>query len=449
MENNVYAFNNSQDVVTLQTKYALFKRVINIVFSVTVDDGFDKELMHKAIDLLIERNDCLRLLEIKQGKESCLVFEPERHIGHIPEHSFSTSAQFDAFLRRFRRAPTRLRKGDTLQAMFGVDPAGKQFVLFKISHMVADSYGIGVLVGDLIAIYTALRDGKELPPAPGSFETVLRNDNAFMANEEAVAKDRAFFEDYINRRHPQRPIYCGIHGNGSDRWLRCKRKGAISLPYLFVRCDTEGYRFTIPAAVTLPVQAWCTEHGITMNSFFFYTCSIAASLLNDKAKYLSPIELLNNRGTLAERKAAGTKAQSICILTTVDYEKSFLDSILPLADEQKELYRHTRLTYLEVESMLHKAYDYSMLGQTTPFAFSFIPMRAPKGFSLQLHSNGKGALVAYIAMTHHLETNEIDTIYDIQTKMVTPQQLVEFQNLWIHVVESVLARPDVPMKELF
>ena len=449
MENNVYAFNNSQDIVTLQTKYSLFKRVINIIFSVTVEDGFDPALMHRAIDLLIVRNDCLRLREIREGKDARLVFDPERRIGRIPERSFDTSARFDAFLKRFRKAPTDLRKGKALEALFGTDPTGKQFILFKISHMVADTYGIGVLVGDLFKVYEALKEGRDLPPAPGSFETVLKNDNAFKDNPEAVAKDRAFFEEYFTKRHPDRPLYCGIHGNGSDRWLKFKRKGAISLPYLFVKCDTEGYRFTIPAAVTLPVQAWCAEHGVTMNSFFFYTCVVATSLLNDRARFQTPLELLNNRGSLAERKAAGTKVQSLSVYSTVDYGKSFLDNVLQLADEQKEIYKHTRLTYVEVEALMHKIYDYSMLGQTTSFCFSFIPMSTPKGISLRVHSNGKGALVTYIAMMHDIETNEIETVYDIQTEMVTPQQLVDFQNLWIHVVECVLARPEVPMKELF
>lgn len=449
MENNVYAFNNSQDIVTLQTKYTLFKRVINIVFSVTVEDGFDPALMHRAIDLLIERNDCLRLREIRVGKDARLIFDPERKIGQIPVRSFDTSARFNTFLRRFRKAPTDLRKGKALEALFGTDPAGKQFILFKVSHMVADTYGIGVLVGDLFGVYAALQEGRELPPAPGSFETVLKNDNAFKNNAEAVARDRDFFEEYLTKTHPDRPIYCGIHGNGSDRWLKYKRKGAISLPYLFVKCDTEGYRFTIPAAITLSVQDWCAGHGVTMNSFFFYSCAVATSLLNDRAPYQTPLELLNNRATLAERKAAGTKVQSLSVYTTVDYGKSFLENILPLADEQKELYRHTRLTYVEVEAIMHRVYDYSMLGQTTSFCFSFIPMSTPKGITLQVHSNGKGALVTYIAMMHDVDTNEIETVYDIQTRMVTPQQLVDFQNLWIHVVETVVARPDVPMIELF
>ena len=61
MEKTLYRFNSSQDVVHLQTKYTLFKRVANIVFYLTLDEPLDRQLMREAIDRLIERNDCLRI----------------------------------------------------------------------------------------------------------------------------------------------------------------------------------------------------------------------------------------------------------------------------------------------------------------------------------------------------------------------------------------------------
>ena len=68
---------------------------------------------------------------------------------------------------------------------------------------------------------------------------------------------------------------------------------------------------------------------------------------------------------------------------------------------------------------------------------------------LQVWSNGKGALVTYLAMMHDVDTNEISVNYDIQTKMVTPGQLIEFQNLFIHVIETVLDKPATPLGEIF
>jgi hypothetical protein len=449
MEPKTYSFNYSQDIIHLQTKYALFKRVANILFSVTFDEGFDEGRMLDALQLLIDRNDCLRLTFVKEGKEIRQYFEPARKLGKVPSVRFETTSQLEAWVRRFRRKGLDMMKGQTFQPVFAVNASGEKMVFIKISHYVADTYGIGVLVNDLSAIYNALSSGSELPPAPGSFEEVIRKDNEYRANTEATEKDRSFFEEYYGKTHAERPLYCGIHGDGSDRWLKYKKKGDISLPYLFIKCDTEGYRFVIPAAITLRAEEWCKENEITMNTFFFYAYAVACSLINGRAPRQAPLELMNCRATVADRKAAGTKVQSLSVCTNVDYAKSFNENIAPLFAELTEMYRHTRLTYLEMEAMQHKTWNYSMISQVINYCFSYIPIKNPKGVHLQVWSNGKGALVTYLAMMHDVDTNEITMNYDIQTKMVTPVQLIEFQNLYIHVIETVLDKPATPLGEIF
>lgn len=449
MEPKTYSFNYSQDIIHLQTKYALFKRVANILFSVTFDEGFDEGRMLDALQLLIDRNDCLRLTFVKEGKEIRQYFEPARKLGKVPSVRFETTSQLEAWVRRFRRKGLDMMKGQTFQPVFAVNASGEKMVFIKISHYVADTYGIGVLVNDLSAIYNALSSGSELPPAPGSFEEVIRKDNEYRANTEATEKDRSFFEEYYGKTHAERPLYCGIHGDGSDRWLKYKKKGDISLPYLFIKCDTQGYRFVIPAAITLRAEQWCKENEITMNTFFFYAYAVACSLINGRAPRQAPLELMNCRATVADRKAAGTKVQSLSVCTNVDYAKSFNENIAPLFAELTEMYRHTRLTYLEMEAMQHKTWNYSMLSQVINYCFSYIPIKNPKGVRLQVWSNGKGALVTYLAMMHDVDTNEITMNYDIQTKMVTPVQLIEFQNLYIHVIETVLDKPATPLGEIF
>lgn len=449
MDNTLYEFNSSEDIIELQTKYSLFKRVANIVFQVTVDAGFDHARMAEAIDKLFERNDCLRLTFVKKGKKTLQYFESERKIGSIGYKKFSKPSEMSKFINSFRKKVVSPYKGKTLEAVFATDPSGKECIIFKISHFVADTFAIGLLVNDLFGIYRALEDGAELPPQPGKFEDVLIKDIAYKNNEAATAKDREFFVDFYTRRNTQHPVYCGIHGFNSDRWLKCKAKGLFSLPYLFVKCDTEGYRFTIPASVTVKVAEWCEANRITMSCFFYYCLCVAASVVNGKEKFQAPLDLLNCRGTLAENRCGGTKVQSMSVYTKVDFDKSFLENIKEIQDIQNELYKHTRLTYLEVEQIQHQNWKYSMLSQITNFAYSFIPMTMPDGINVQMHSNGKGALVTYIALVLDAKTNEINMSYDIQTKMVTPQQLVDFQNLFIHIVETSVAKAETEMKLLY
>jgi len=449
MEIKRYPYNYAQDIVDLQTKYALFKRVLNILFSVQLEGGFDPATMTRALEKLYERNDCLRLTFVKEGKRVLQYVAPERKPGNIPTRRFSTTKEQDAFLKRWRRSATNVFKGNTLETVFVTDSSGRQHLFCKISHMVADSYGVGVLVNDLVAVYRALAEGRELPPAPGSFETVLAKDAEYKANPDLVEKDKAFFEEYYFKRHTERPLYCGIHGDENDRWLRQKRKGNASLPFLLVRCDTEGYQFIIPAAVTRACMAWCEGKHISLNTFFFYTYALAASLKNDKAPNQLPLCLLNCRGTLAERKAAGNKVQSMSVYTSFDYAKSFEENMALFYDEQNELFRHTHLSYLEVEAMQHREWKHSLLSQFVNFAFSYIPVSMAKGVSMRVYSNGKGALPVYVALMHNVDSDEISVIYDIQVLTVTPRQLVDFQCLFVSVIEKVLSAPDAPLNELF
>lgn len=445
----LYHFTNSQDVIRLQSKYALFKRVLNILFSLTFDEGFDEALMCQAIDLLYERHDCLRLRFVKQGKETMQYFEAERKSGKIPSLRFETNGAYDAFFRRFRRKPTDVAKGDVLRVVFAVNPEGKQMVICKISHYVADTYGIGILVNDLMGIYAALRDGKELPPAPGSFEEIVRKDNEFRNDAAATECDRAFFHDYYFNRHgDSHPVYCGQHGNKDDHWLKFKRKGEFGNSYLFIRCDTEPYEFALPKSITLDAQQWCADHGISLNTFFMMAFTLTLSLLNDRETRLCSVEILNCRGTLADRRTAGTKATGLTVRTDIDYDKSFRENAAALFEEQQEIYRHTRLTYLETEVMQHEAWKFSMLRCLICSGFSYIPYQSQPGVRFQLHSNGKGALTTYVAIMHDVVNNEISINYDVQRLRITPVQLIDFQSLYIRVMEKVIARPDTPLKEI-
>lgn len=440
MEKALYGFNSSQDVIHLQTKYSLFGRVANIVFSTVVEDGFDKDLMKKAINELIARNDCLRITFVKKDKKILQYFADNREIKNIPYLKLDSVSKQDAFINKFRLHKLNCFKGETLKVAFATNPDGKDVIFFKISHYVADTYGIGILISDLFAVYSALKEGRELPEAPGSFEEVLKKDLDYKDNTESVERDREFFNAYYGGK--KAPMYCGIHGNNSDIWMKHKRKGEFSIPYLFVKCDTEGYKLAIPAAVTNKAVEWCKANNITLSAFFYYTFSIAASVINDKEKYLAPLMLLDCRGTMAERKAAGTKVQSISIYTTVDYDKSFTENISSEYADQNQLFRHTKLSYLNVEAMQHKLWNYSMLGQVIAFCYSFIPFSAPQGVTMQIHSNGKGALTTYVALMLNSGTNEIEVAYDIQTKMTSARQLMDFHNLYLHVIETVLDKPE-------
>ena len=107
----LYGLSYSQEIIDLQTKYALFKRVVNILFSLTFEDGFDHERMREAISLLYKRNDCLRLRFVKDGKQTKEYFQPEVSTGSISTVDFPTVSSMESYLKRFRKKGLNMFKG--------------------------------------------------------------------------------------------------------------------------------------------------------------------------------------------------------------------------------------------------------------------------------------------------------------------------------------------------
>ena len=76
-------------------------------------------------------------------------------------------------------------------------------------------------------------------------------------------------------------------------------------------------------------------------------------------------------------------------------------------------------------------------------------MAFPKGVNFQMYSNGKGALATYMALMLNTENNEVYAMYDIQTEMCNADQMIDFQNTYVNVIETVLKNPEAPLGEMF
>ena len=176
-EKPCYNLSLSQDVVHLQCKYSLYKTVINILSSLTLDKELDFNLMDQAFKLLVERNDCLRIKFFKKkGKLMQCFGDSGKNIKKVPVLSFETKEQQDTFIDKVRKKTIDYMHGVVIEPYFIHTYDNRCMVFFKVCHLVADLYGINVLYTDLMNVYHALKEGEPLPPAPESFEEVIKKE---------------------------------------------------------------------------------------------------------------------------------------------------------------------------------------------------------------------------------------------------------------------------------
>ena len=140
----LYELNSSQEVVMLQCKYTLFKKVVNIVTSISYKKELDFELLNKAYNLVVSRNDSLRIRFTKVKGKTMQYFLNDVDETKVPVHSFNTKEEQEKFIKQITKRAIKYKKGVVIEPYFVHTYDDKYMVVLKVCHLVLDIYGINV-----------------------------------------------------------------------------------------------------------------------------------------------------------------------------------------------------------------------------------------------------------------------------------------------------------------
>lgn len=441
-----YELSPSQDVSYLQCRYSLFKRVINIVTSITIDYDVDFELMEKAFNLVVERNDCLRIKFFKKNGKLLQYFEDSRPYRKLPVITFDSEEKQNAYIQKQTKRAIKYLHGSVIEPHFIKSFDGKNMILFKVCHLSLDVYGITYMIKDLLAVYESLKNGTELPPEPASFEEIIKKDIERNHNMSLETKHVDFFRDMLND-NPE-PYYVGIHGSDNKYSQKMLGKHHRGMQMSFIKCDTKDYRHTINSELSTRVLEYCRNNKVSPANFMFYACTLTAARLNGNARNALPLGLYNCRVSQNEKNCAGTKVQSIACYSKFNYKQTFEENLKRFAAHQSKLYMHVGFSDRSFETLLHNTYRTSVFETYYCLAFSFVPMEVPEGIDFNIYSNGKGALAAYLIQIFNAKTNEITMAYDVQTKTTSKEKVAAFHAMYVKVLEQILNNPQIQLRDI-
>ena len=299
---------------------------------------------------------------------------------------------------------------------------------------------------DLFEVYNALKNEKPLPPEPTKYEDLVKKDLIKKNDKEFFDKNYEYFSEMLNDK-PE-PFYAGLHGENNPIWQKQRKKRKRAMKMFFIKCDTKGYAHKIDADTCNKVMEYCKETSQSPANFLFYTASITASKMNGNVKNMLPLELCNCRGTMTEKNCAGTKVQSIGCYTHIEHNQSFKENFEDFCNNQKSVYRHVGFPDMAFEMMLHKIFRSSMLETYYYLTYSFIPFKMPKGMKFDVYSNEKCALPAYVAQLYDIDTGEITMAYDVQTKIMSEEDVKTYHNNYVSVIKQIIENPEIKINNI-
>ena len=152
MKRNYYNLTPAQSVALMQCQFSLFKRVINILFSATLDEKVDYEILKKAFNIVAKRNDCIRDRFVKKGGKLRQYFlsEDEVSIDNIEFLSFETKEEQEEFINKISKKAVKYLKGEVFVPYVIKTYDNKTMILLKVCHLILDMYGVYFIINDLL-----------------------------------------------------------------------------------------------------------------------------------------------------------------------------------------------------------------------------------------------------------------------------------------------------------
>lgn len=450
----VYPLIPPQEMIQFMLKYSFFhKQVTQIPDSIIVSQKIDFDVMTEAFNIEIERNDCLRLVFLKQNGKIMQYFRDPYRIGSVPVYNFKSDEEREKVLTADAQKPIKMLKGEIFRLKYFTTYDGRYGVYINIHHLVMDNAAVFAFFNDLFAVYDHLKNGKPMPKPLGSYEDRIKRELAYVEDKSNLEKEKAAYTEYITRNGE--PLYLGVEGPKLLEAERKKKKNpSINAPSLFdpIHDKAELTKTTFSPELSEKFFAFCENNNVSPECLVQLALRMHLSKINNGHLDTYFICLCTRRRTLVEKRSGGTVTAPLPWRVHLEEDDTFMSALDKMADAQVWAFRHMDYPYLEYRDLQRELFNYSAAAGSSTMMFSWMPIneKSINGWEYEYVGYGLGryimVLYTFAMKDAHTGCLKISCLH--RTKFVSVEDIKALQNGTKRALEIGLENPDISVKKL-
>lgn len=452
-ERKYYPFTPPQEMIYFMLKYSfLHKQVIQIPASIVVKRKIDFDLLQKAVEIEIERNDCMRLRFEKKGGFR-QYFEEKYDIGKIPVMTFKTEEEQEAFLTADAQKPVKFLKGETYRMIFFNTFDGRYGIYINVIHLAMDAPAVFVFFDDLLKIYESLEEGKEMPKPLGSFEKTIARELEYINNADRVSADKEFYKNYF--LGDGEPIWNGVMGPGPLDEARKKRKNPElracgSFDPIHDRAELEKRPLSVGDSKV--ILDYMEKNQISGECVVQLGMRLHVGKINHRHNDTHFLVLSNRRNTLNEKRSGGQMVSALPWRVVLPEDMTFSQAVDKLKTLQGEIFRHNNYPFLSWREDEGKMFGYKMVDGTSTMMFSWFPLEndTMNGWEYEFHSYclGRYVMPLYTYTMKDSTTGGLRFAYLHRTDSISKADIDRLHDNTVKALVMGCSNPDITLKEI-
>lgn len=443
----------SQQTMHLMLKYSIHKQVVQIPASFALEKDIDFEILFKALNVEIKRNDCMRLRFKKEGKAVKQYFLDSYRLGNVKILTFKTAQEQEEFFTKDAQTPVKYMKDECYRIYFFTGYNGYKGVYINVSHLVMDAMGIMVFFYDLLKVYQAIKNKTSLPKPLDKYEDYIVREQERVANQSRHDKAIRFYKEYFEKGG--KPFYAAVHGPKFLEETRAKKKDpTITVPPaynpLWDKADVSD--LLISPEDSKKIFRFCLEKQIAPESLIMLGLRCYCSAINYRTPDVFMQLLCSKRITKTDKNTCGCTAQVLQVRTIIEEDKTFSEALAEFLRVRTDLYRHLSLPYTEALALSRQVFETSALQGPACLMFSWIPVPigeyADFKFEFKTYNLGRYFSPLYVICFPDPETQGLHLHYMFRTKLISQDDIDALHKNMIKVLLAGIENPDITIGEL-
>lgn len=450
----VYELIPPQEMIQFMLKYSFFhKQVTQIPESIIVKKDIDFDVMEKAFNIEIERNDCLRLRFFKEKGRIKQYFLNEYSVRNIPVLNFKSEQERIDFLTEDARKPIKMLKGEIFRVKFFRTHDNRCGVYINVHHLVMDNAAVFTFFADLFAVYDSLKDGTDMPKPLGKYEDIIKKELAYASDPENFKREEQAYREFMEK--DGEPLYLGVEGPKFLEAERIKKKNPdIKAPSLFdpIHDKAELTKYSIPYEESQKIFEFMKENGVSGECLVQLAMRLHVSKINNRHNDTYFIVLCPRRKTVSEKRAGGTLAAPLPQRIVLPENTTFREALEKMAEVQFWAFRHMDYPYLEYRALQQKMYNYPAAAGASTMMFSWFPLEAGSmnkwEYEFEGYSLGRYIMVLYTFAMKDFHSGCLKLSCMHRTKFVSVEDINAFHKGTANALKLGVENPDMTLGEI-
>ena len=404
--------------------------IANVSGTGKIDEIVDFNMLEKAINIVVERNDALRI-RIKIQNNKPMQYFDKYEFFHVDCVLVKNEEEAEKKIQDLVTTHINVLNEKLVKFIMFKFPNGKGGFNIVGNHITSDAWSSARVCSEVINVYSKLIKNESVEDTLESSYIDYINSETEYLNSDKYIKDKEFWEQRFNKQYETAKVI----PNNDEKTINSKAKRK---------------EIKISKLITKQINEYCKINRISPFVFLLGIYGIYLSKINNLDEIIIGTPMLNRKG-IKEKQMIGMFVNTLPFKISINSKLNIKDLFTQIAQDSMSMLRHQKYSFFELINYIRK--NLKMNNNLYDFVISYQNAKTTANES-DIKYSAKWNFNENISETINVHISDIDNeeqyniFYDYQINCLKEKDILDLHQRILRMIEQVINSEELLVKDI-